>query len=181
MRKQLRLASERGPGHLFHLEGGDDLAFWIGDEVVGQRELVFEGFLRVRLVKGDAEHLHAFLAQVGEGVAQRACLLGAAGSVGLRVEEDDRGAFFVHVGEVDGGAVLVDAGDGGGVVADFFALAGDGGAEEALKRAVSMRRRVFMRYEGLELFDADFRCRGRRRRVVLRLPWWPWTARDRHV
>ena len=111
------------------------ISFWIGDEVVGEGEFVFEGLLRFGLVKADAEDLHAVLAQIGKGIAQGACLFRAARSVGLRIEEDDRGAFLVNVGKVDGGSVLIDAGDGGGVVTDLFTFAGIGDAEQSIEES----------------------------------------------
>ncbi len=110
-------------------EGFGDGSVVIGDE--GEWEFVFllEFFLCVLLVFADAENLYAAAGEAGEGIAKGAGFLGAAGGIRLRVEVDEGDAFFVGVGEVNGGAVLIDGGDGGGRGADIDG-AGRGEAEE---------------------------------------------------
>ena len=63
--------------HFIDLERCRHLAIGICDEIEGKLLFSLEFFLILGLVEGDAEHLHALLAEVCEGIAQGASLLGA--------------------------------------------------------------------------------------------------------
>lgn len=118
--------------HVLHAEGfGDGLLLLVGEKAEGELLLFLEFFLQFLVVGADAEDVHAGLLEVGPAVAERAALLGAAAGLGLRVEVDEQVALGAFLGEGDGIAVLVVAGDvrDGGADGELFSRVTEEGEE----------------------------------------------------
>ena len=118
--------------HVLHAEGlGDGLLFLVGEEAEGELLLFLEFFLELLVVGADAEDVHAGLLEFGPVVAERATLLGATAGLGLRVEVDEQVALGAFLGEGDGVAVLVVAGDvrDGGADGELFSRVTEEGKE----------------------------------------------------
>lgn len=97
-----------GEAHGFrHAEGIDDLAIVVSKEFEGEFVFVLEGFLGRNLVHAHAIDFDAFLCKFFIRVAKAACLFGAAGRVGFRIEINERVAFRASLGEFHDLFVLI--------------------------------------------------------------------------
>ena len=110
---------------------GDGLLLLVGEEAEGKILLFLEFFLELLVVGAHAQDVDASLLEVGPTVAQRAALLGATASLGLRVEKYQEVALGAFLGEGDGLAVLVVAGDvrDGGADGELFSRVTEEGEE----------------------------------------------------
>jgi len=101
---------------------GDSLFLLIGEEAEGKILLFLEFLLELLVVGAHAQDADASFLEVSPAVAQRATLLGATARLGLRVEKYEEGALGAFLGEGDGLAILVVAGDvrDGGTDGELF-------------------------------------------------------------